>query len=179
MGIDNMRCDFEPSLHSNSRQMNWNLSKKSTSVKRLSRWNYMCHHVLSQVPALRLAALGPPIPGELPRGEVKHRCFNHVRGWVEWLNGHGLTISDADSQVWSVFYDSHDVTTGPVEFLRRGCLLGSVGKATHWNEYSCAVASWWAIVFFLISCQRILFCYGLMAKHNYSKLQSQEPESRG
>ena len=43
-------------------------------------------------------------PGGIVSGGVKHRCFNHARGWIKWLNGHGLRILDADSQVWSGFH---------------------------------------------------------------------------
>ena len=43
-------------------------------------------------------------PGGIVSGGVKHRCFNHVWGWVKWLNGYGLRILDADSQVWSGFH---------------------------------------------------------------------------
>lgn len=107
----------------------------------------------SKVPAPP-RSVGLTTPGELSRGSEAplfqpRERLSWMAEWT-WFEDFGCRFTS----LIRFSYDSQCVTTGPVEFLRRRFLLGSDGTETHWNVYYCAVASWWAIVFFSFLAER-------------------------
>ena len=107
------------------------------------------------VPALRLAALGSPPRGNCLRGSEAplfqpRERLSWMAEWT-WFEDFWCRFTS-----WSGFHMIVNVSQRVLLNFRDviGFLLGSDGTETHWNVYYCAVASWWAIVFFSFLAER-------------------------